>query len=154
LREQGYSAQEIASVLALKPQFLADIPKRLTAVRAFASLPEAEALAAANKRIRNILKKTELVPGAVDASLLCESAEQGLYKVIKLLVPVVEACAAQEDYAGALTALAGVRNEVDHFFDTVMVMADDEAIRNNRLSLLAILANLMNRVADISALSS
>ncbi len=154
LREQGYSAQEIASVLALKPQFLADIPKRLTAVRAFASLPEAEALAAANKRIRNILKKTELVPGAIDASLLCESAEQGLYKVIKLLVPVVEACAAQEDYAGALTALAGVRNEVDHFFDTVMVMADDEAIRNNRLSLLAILANLMNRVADISALSS
>ncbi len=154
LREQGYSAQEIASVIALKPQYLADVPKRLAAVRAFAALSEAEALAAANKRIRNILKKTEVLPGAVDASLLHEDAEQGLYAAINQLVPVVEAHAAQGDYTGALTALASVRNEVDRFFDTVMVMADDPAIRNNRLNLLAVLASLMNRVADISALSA
>jgi glycyl-tRNA synthetase beta chain len=154
LREQGYSAQEIASVLALKPRYLADIPKRLAAVRTFAALPEAEALAAANKRIRNILKKTELLPGVVDVSLLQEAAEHALYVAINQLVPVVEAHAAQADYTGALTALASVRSEVDHFFDTVMVMADDPAIRNNRLNLLAVLASLMNRVADISALSA
>ena len=154
LREQGYSAQEIASVIALKPQYLADVPKRLAAVRAFAALSEAEALAAANKRIRNILKKTEVLPSAVDVSLLHEDAEQGLYAAINQLVPVVEAHAAQGDYTGALTALASVRSEVDRFFDTVMVMADDPAIRNNRLNLLAVLASLMNRVADISALSA
>ena len=154
LREQGYSAQEIASVIALKPQYLADVPKRLAAVRAFAALPEAEALAAANKRIRNILKKTELLPGAVYIGLLQADAEHALYRAINQLAPVVEACAAQGDYTGALTALAGVRAQVDRFFDEVMVMAEDEAIRHNRLKLLAGLSNLMNRVADISAFSS
>ncbi|MES1997834.1 MAG: glycine--tRNA ligase subunit beta [Pseudomonadota bacterium] len=154
LREQGYSAQEIASVIALKPQYLADVPKRLAAVRAFAALPEAEALAAANKRIRNILKKTELLPGAVYIGLLQADAEHALYRAINQLAPVVEACAAQGDYTGALTALAGVRAQVDRFFDEVMVMAEDEAIRHNRLKLLAGLSSLMNRVADISAFSS
>jgi len=154
LREQGYSAQEIASVIALKPQDLADVPKRLAAVRAFAALPEAEALAAANKRIRNILKKTELLPGAVYIGLLQADAEHALYRDINQLAPVVEACAAQGDYTGALTALAGVRAQVDRFFDEVMVMAEDEAIRHNRLKLLASLSSLMNRVADISAFSS
>ncbi|HAN54996.1 MAG TPA: glycine--tRNA ligase subunit beta, partial [Betaproteobacteria bacterium] len=153
LREQGYSAQEIASVIALKPQDLADVPKRLAAVRAFAALPEAEALAAANKRIRNILKKTELLPGAVYIGLLQADAEHALYRAINQLAPVVEACAAQGDYTGALTALAGVRAQVDRFFDEVMVMAEDEAIRHNRLKLLASLSSLMNRVADISAFS-
>ncbi len=154
LREQGYSAQEIASVIALKPQYLADVPKRLAAVRAFAALPEAEALAAANKRIRNILKKTELLPGAVYIGLLQADAEHALYRAINQLAPVVETCAAQGDYTGALTALAGVRAQVDRFFDEVMVMAEDEAIRHNRLKLLAGLSSLMNRVADISAFSS
>ena len=154
LREQGYSAQEIASVLALKPQDLADVPKRLAAVRAFAALPESEALAAANKRIRNILKKTELLSGAVYIGLLQADAEHALYRAINQLAPVVEACAAQGDYTGALTALAGVRAQVDRFFDEVMVMAEDEAIRHNRLKLLASLSSLMNRVADISAFSS
>ena len=154
LREQGYSAQEIASVVALKPQWLADIPLRLAAVRAFAALPETEALAAANKRIRNILKKTAFTPAAVQVDLLRDPAEQSLYAAMSQLAPVVEAQAAQAHYSAALTALAGVRNEVDGFFDQVMVMADDLAIRNNRLNLLNDLAHLMNRVADISALSA
>ena len=154
LREQGYSTQEIASVVALKPQWLADIPLRLAAVRAFAALPETEALAAANKRIRNILKKTAFTPAAVQVDLLRDPAEQSLYAAMSQLAPVVEAQAAQAHYSAALTALAGVRNEVDGFFDQVMVMADDLAIRNNRLNLLNDLAHLMNRVADISALSA
>jgi glycyl-tRNA synthetase beta chain len=154
LREQGYSAQEIASVVALRPQYFADIPLRLAAVRAFAALPEAEALAAANKRIRNILKKTTLVPAEVRTDLLLENVEKDLYAAISQLAPVVEAYAAQGDYTRALTVLAGVRTQVDSFFDQVMVMADDLAIRDNRLNLLNGLAHLMNHVADISALSS
>ena len=124
LREQGYSAQEVDAVLALKPQRLGDVAKRLAAVRAFASLPEAPALAAANKRIGNILKKAEGTVGAsVDESLLKESAEQALFAAMKDITPRADAQFKAGDYAASLQALAALRAPVDKFFDDVMVNA-------------------------------
>jgi glycyl-tRNA synthetase beta chain len=153
LREQGYEQKLIDAVLALQPTRIDPIPAKLAAVKAFADLPEAEALAAANKRIVNILKKTTGTQATVNPSLLSEAAEQALHQAIAVAAPGIEAQLADADYAGALKALAGLRSAVDAFFDNVMVMAEDAAIRANRLALLSQLAGLMNRVADISRLS-
>ncbi|MDI1350019.1 glycine--tRNA ligase subunit beta [Aquabacterium sp.] len=155
LREQGYSAQEVDAVLALQPPRLGDIPRRLAAVRAFAALPEAEALAAANKRVSNILKKAETaVEAQVDAALFKEPAEGALYEALQAVVPKAQAAFEQGDYTASLQALAVLRAPVDAFFDGVMVNADDAALKANRLGLLATLHAAMNRVADISRLAA
>ena len=153
LREQGYSAQEVEAVLCQKPQLLADIRKRLAAVRAFAALPEAAALAAANKRVGNILKKAEgEVTAQVDTALLKEAAEAALHRALLAVAPQAEAAFATGDYTASLQTLAALRAPVDAFFDGVMVNADDPALKTNRLGLLATLHQAMNRVADISKL--
>jgi glycyl-tRNA synthetase beta chain len=155
LREQGYSALEVDAVVSLRPQRLGDIPKRLAAVRAFAALPEAASLAAANKRVGNILKKAEgAVEAKVDASLLKEAAEVALYQALDQVKIHADAAFAAGDYTGSLQSLAALGVPVDAFFDSVMVNADDAALRNNRLGLLAILHQAMNQVADISKLSA
>ena len=155
LREQGYSAQEVDAVLALRPQRLGDVAKRLAAVRAFAALPEAPALAAANKRVGNILKKAD---GAVEAGirqeLLQEAAEQALAEALQSVGPKADAAFASGDYAASLQALAALKTPVDAFFDGVMVNAEDPALRANRLGLLATLHQAMNRVADLSKLAT
>jgi glycyl-tRNA synthetase beta chain len=155
LREQGYSAQEVDAVLALRPQRLGDVAKRLAAVRAFAALPEAPALAAANKRVGNILKKAEgTVEAAVKPELLQEAAEKSLAEALKTVAPKAEAAFASGDYAASLQALAALKAPVDAFFDGVMVNAEDPALRANRLGLLATLHQAMNRVADLSKLAT
>ncbi|MDD3883859.1 MAG: glycine--tRNA ligase subunit beta [Gallionella sp.] len=154
LRDAGYSAQEVDAVLALQPQQLGEVGARLAAVRAFAALPEAEALAAANKRVGNILKKAEGARGDVDVGLLQESAEQALYRVLADIVPAADRAFAAGDYSGSLKALATLRVPVDAFFDQVMVNAEDEKLRANRLALLAQLHSAMNRVADLSRLAA
>jgi glycyl-tRNA synthetase beta chain len=154
LREQGYSAQEVEAVLALRPQRLSDVAKRLTAVRAFAALPEASALAAANKRIGNVLKKAGDVSPHVSVIDLKEDAEKALYDFMQKLLPESQASFEAGDYTGSLQSLAALRSPVDVFFDDVMVNVEDEEIRRNRLGLLKSLHLAMNRVADLSALAS
>jgi glycyl-tRNA synthetase beta chain len=155
LREQGYSAQEVDAVLALKPQRLGDVAKRLAAVRAFAALPEAPALAAANKRVGNILKKAEgTVEAAIKPELLQEAAEKSLAEALKTVAPKAETAFASGDYAASLQALAALKAPVDAFFDGVMVNAEDPALRANRLGLLATLHAAMNKVADLSRLAA
>ncbi|WP_228897428.1 glycine--tRNA ligase subunit beta [Acidovorax sp. Leaf73] len=157
LREQGYSAQEVDAVLALRPQRLALVEKQLAAVRAFAALPESPALAAANKRVGNILKKAE-VEGPVDAhvnpELLQEKAEQDLYAALQRFVPEANAQFDAGDYTASLQTLAVLRAPVDAFFDDVMVNAEQLDVRMNRLGLLKMLHNAMNRVADLSRLAA
>jgi glycyl-tRNA synthetase beta chain len=134
LREQGFSAQEVDAVLALRPTRLGDVPRRLAAVRAFAALPEAASLAAANKRVGNLLKKSDGgIAGSVDP-------------------PVSDAAFGAGDYSASLLALAALKTPVDAFFDSVMVNADDAALRANRLALLGTLHASMNRVADLARL--
>lgn len=154
LRDQGYSAQQVDAVLALAPARLGDVPRRLEAVRAFAALPEAASLAAANKRVGNILKKVEgAVPTAIDAELLKEPAERQLAAALAEVQPRSDRLFEQQDYTGSLQALAALKAPVDAFFDGVMVNAEDAALRANRLALLAALHAAMNRVADLSKLA-
>lgn len=153
LREQGYSAQEVEAVLALRPQRLGDVAKRLAAVRAFAALPEAPALAAANKRIGNILKKAEKADAHVNEALLKEDAEKALYAATQKIAPQARAQFESGDYTGSLQTLAVLRAPVDAFFDGVMVNAEESDLRLNRLGLLATLHQAMNRVADLSRLA-
>ena len=142
-------------MLSLRPQRLGDVAKRLAAVRAFAALPEAPALAAANKRVGNILKKVEgEVAAKVDAALLQEAAEAALNSALAAAKPQADAAFERGDYAASLQALAALKTPVDAFFDSVMVNAEDAALRNNRLGLLATLHQAMNRVADLSKLAS
>jgi glycyl-tRNA synthetase beta chain len=154
LREQGYSAQEVDAVLALKPQRLGDVTKRLAAVRTFAALPEAPALAAANKRIGNILKKTDDVDAHVSEVLLHEAAEKALYAAMQTVVPLAQAQWNAGDYTASLQSLAALRAPVDAFFADVMVNAEQLDLRLNRLGLLATLHAAMNRVADLSKLAA
>jgi glycyl-tRNA synthetase beta chain len=154
LREQGYSAQEVDAVLALRPQRLGDIPKRLAAVRAFAALPEAPALAVANKRIGNILKKADKADAHVSEVLLREHAEQALFAAMKEVAPRASSQFDAGDYTGSLQTLAALRGPVDAFFDDVMVNAEETDLRLNRLGLLATLHQDMNRVADLSRLAA
>jgi len=157
LREQGYSAQEVDAVLALRPQRLALVEKQLAAVRAFAALPESPALAAANKRVGNILKKAE-VEGPVDAhvnpQLLQEKAEQDLFAALQRFVPEANAQFDAGDYTASLQTLAVLRAPVDAFFDDVMVNAEQLDLRLNRQGLLKTLHEAMNRVADLSRLAA
>ncbi len=155
LRDLGYSAQEVDAVLALRPERWAELPLRLAAVHAFAALPEAAALAAANKRVGNILKKSEsAVPAALDAALLVEPAEAALAAALAAVGPVAAAAFARADHTASLQALAALKGPVDDFFDAVMVNAEDPALRRNRLALLSQLHQAMNRVADLSRLAS
>ncbi|MDP3619991.1 MAG: glycine--tRNA ligase subunit beta [Ramlibacter sp.] len=154
LREQGYSAQEVDAVLALRPQRLGDVTKRLAAVRAFAALPEAPALAAANKRIGNILKKAEKADPHVSETLLQEDAEKALHAMTQKVAPQANAQFEAGDYTGSLQTLAALRSTVDAFFDGVMVNAQEMDLRLNRLGLLATLHQAMNRVADLSRLAA
>ena len=155
LREQGYSAQEVDAVLSLNPQRLSEVSARLAAVRAFAALPEAASLAAANKRVGNILKKVEgAVTAQVDKALLKEPAEAALNEALAVAKPQADAAFERGDYAASLQALAALKTPVDAFFDSVMVNAEDPALRINRLGLLATLHAAMNRVADLSKLAT
>ncbi|WP_293007169.1 glycine--tRNA ligase subunit beta [Nitrosomonas sp.] len=154
LREQGYIAQEIDAVLSLNPQNLTDIPRRLAAVRAFAALPEAISLAAANKRVGNILKKSEgSIHDEVNIELLPEEAELALHQTLTTLLPETEKAFAAGDYIALLQTLAKLKSPIDAFFDQVMVNVEDESLRNNRLALLKQLQQTMNRVADLSKLA-
>ncbi len=154
LREQGYSAQEVDAVLALRPQRLAQVPQFLAAVRAFAALPESAALAAANKRVSNILKKAGEVDAHVNPNLLPEQAEQDLYAALQRFVPEANAQFDAGDYTASLQTLAVLRAPVDAFFDDVMVNAEQLDLRLNRQGLLKSLHDAMNRVADLSRLAA
>lgn len=154
LREQGFRTQEVDAVLALRPQRLGDVPRRLAAVRAFAELPEAPALAAANKRIGNILKKAPEVEARVSQVLLKEPAEIALYAAMQEAMPRAQTLFQSGDYTGSLQALAALRAPVDAFFDGVMVNADEMDLRLNRQGLLKCLFEAMNRVADLSRLAT
>ncbi|MFZ2737173.1 MAG: glycine--tRNA ligase subunit beta [Burkholderiaceae bacterium] len=154
LREQGYSAKEVDAVLALQPQRLGEVGQRLAAVRAFAALSESQALAAANKRISNILKKAEAVDPHVSTSLLKEPAELALYAALQSLVPQANAQFEVGDYSAHLQTLATLREPVDAFFDAVMVNAEAMDLRLNRQGLLKSLHLAMNRVADLSRLAA
>jgi glycyl-tRNA synthetase beta chain len=153
LREQGYSSQEVDAVLALRPARLADVRKRLVAVRAFAALPESPALAAANKRISNILKKTDDVDAHVSLVLLKEPAEIALHAAMLSVAPQSLAQWEAGDYTASLQTLAALRPQVDAFFEDVMVNAEEIDLRLNRLGLLKSLHVAMNRVADLSRLA-
>ncbi len=155
MREQGYTANEVDAVLSLNPTQIYLVPKQLEAVRAFAALPEAAALAAANKRVGNILKKVEGAVGdRVDVEFLHELAEQALYQALAVIAPRADAAFAAGDYTASLQSLAALREPVDAFFDNVMVNAEDEKLRANRLALLAQLHAAMNRIADLSKLAA
>jgi len=155
LREQGASAQEVDAVLALNPSLLSEIPKRLEAVRAFSALAEAPALAAANKRVGNILKKIEgIVDAKINDALLQEPSEKALATTLAKIKPEADALFESGDYTNSLKALAALKAPVDDFFDNVMVNADDPALKANRQGLLATLHQAMNRVADLSKLAA
>jgi glycyl-tRNA synthetase beta chain len=154
LREQGYSAQEVDAVVSMRPQRLSDVAKRLAAVRAFAQLPEAPALAAANKRVGNILKKAETAVEAIVKPQLLQVAEElALHSALISVAAHADKSWASGDYAANLQALAALKEPVDAFFDKVMVNAEDPALKANRLGLLASLHAAMNRVADLSKLA-
>jgi glycyl-tRNA synthetase beta chain len=153
LREQGASAQEVDAVLAPLPQRLGEVPKLLAAVRAFAALPAAAALAAANKRIGNILKKAPEADAHVSELLLQEPAEKALHAAMAEVVPAANAQFEAGDYTGSLQTLAALREPVDAFFDGVMVNAEQADLRLNRLGLLMSLHTAMNRVAQLERLA-
>ena len=155
LRDQGASAQEVDAVLSLEPALLSEIPQRLAAVKTFATLAEAPALAAANKRVGNILRKVEgVVEAKVDDSLLQEPTEQALATALNTTKAEADKLFEAGDYTASLQALATLREPVDAFFDNVMVNADDSALKANRQGLLATLYQAMNRVADLSKLAT
>jgi len=161
LRERDYAADEIEAVVSQNPVRMDEVLNRCAAVRAFRALPEAAALAAANKRVGNILKKAEdalrLAQGErieINTALLQEAAEQALHQALGEIAPQANAAFERGDYTASLQALAALRNPVDAFFDAVMVNADDPALRANRLALLAQLHAAMNRVADLSKLAA
>ena len=156
-RRRQLSSFLLGSALALPLGRLGDVAARLAAVRAFAALPEAAALAAANKRIGNILKKAE-AEGPVDAhvndALLQEDAEKALYAAMQATAPAASAQFEAGDYTASLQTLAALRAPVDAFFDDVMVNAEQPDLRLNRLGLLKMLHQAMNRVADLARLAA
>jgi glycyl-tRNA synthetase beta chain len=157
LREQGFSAQEVEAVISQSPERLCNVPKRLAAVRAFAALPEAAALAAANKRITNILKKAQeaaIVDPHVSEILLKEPAEIALFAAMNVVAPKAKVQFEAGDYTASLQTLAALRAPVDAFFDGVMVNAEELDLRLNRQGLLKSLHEAMNRVADLSKLAT
>lgn len=156
LRDRGYAPSEVTAVTVQRPTRLAQILERIAAVRSFSALPQAQALAGANKRIGNLLRKSaaEADEAALDSARFVESAEQALAQALEDIAPRLDAKMAIDDFEGTLTELARLREPVDQFFDQVMVMAEDPQLRANRLALLARLHRMMNGVADLSALSA
>ena len=153
-RDAGYNAQEIDAVLSLRPDLVADIPNRLAAVRAFDALPQAQALAAANKRIGNILKKSkESIPDAVSGDLLQDPAEAALFQALQVVGPEAEKDFQSGHYTEMLSRLASLKEPVDEFFDKVMVNTDNVQLRLNRHALLASVHHLMNQVAELARLA-
>ena len=152
-REAGYSANEVEAVLSLVPARLDRVPAQLEAVRTFASLPEAESLAAANKRIGNILKQAGQLPDGYSAEVMTQAEEKRLAAAYVLMKGDVEGAFDRGDYTGALKALASLKGPVDAFFDKVMVMDKDPRVRANRIGFLGTLHSTMNRVADLSKLA-
>ena len=152
-KDKGFSAQEVDAVLATHPTMVLDVPARLQAVRAFAQLPEAEALAAANKRIGNILKKTVPETDVVDAALFDSEAEKALYEALCEAEPKAKAHYEAGRYTDLLKGLAPMKAPVDHFFEDVMVNVEDARVRANRLALLWRLHRTMNMVAELSRLA-
>ena len=153
LKDLGYSALEVDSIVSVRPRW-GEFPARLGAVRAFSQLPESQSLAAANKRIGNILKKSDSVPDGFAASALIDDAEKALASAMADVFPIAKQAFDAGQYEASLTSLASLRLPVDTFFDQVMVNADDPTVRANRLGLLAVLHREMNRVADLSKLAS
>ena len=156
LRDNGYGANEIESVLSLPPEFLNQVVERLYAVRTFSTMSEATSLAAANKRVGNILKKSADAgtPAAVDPARLVEPAERTLHAALLDVGPRSQAAFDAGDYTASLQSLAALKTPVDAFFVAVMVNAEDPQLRANRLALLAQLHAAMNRVADLSKLAA
>src|SRR4051812_45605349 len=153
-REDGYSANEVEAVFSLNPTHLALVPKTLEAVRAFSALPEAESLAAANKRIGNILKQAGTVPADYDLGLMVLPEEKSLATTFGRLQADVDKAFGALDYTAALKALASLKTPVDAFFDKVMVMDKDPLVRANRIGFLGKLHGTMNRIADLSKLAA
>jgi glycyl-tRNA synthetase beta chain len=153
LREHGHRAESIEAVLAQCPDRLDQVPKRLSALAEFMMQPESESLCAANKRISNILKKSEAATASVQPQLLKETAERALAQMLTEVGPKAEAAVAQGHYSEALAGLSVLKAPVDAFFDQVMVNAEDAQLRSNRLALLATLHRSMNQVADLSRLA-
>lgn len=152
-KDQGIDAETVAAVASLKPTSPLDFDHRVKAVASFKTLTEAEPLAAANKRISNILKKVEgTISESVDESLFQEPQEKSLYESVKAQQKIVEPLFKSGNYSAALTSLASLKDDVDNFFDGVMVMDDDEVLKNNRLALLAQLRGLFLNIADLSRL--
>ncbi|MEA3274010.1 MAG: DALR anticodon-binding domain-containing protein, partial [Pseudomonadota bacterium] len=152
-QDQGIGADAVDSVLAGDVRVPSDIHKRILAVEAFRRLPEAEALTAANKRIRNILRKSdESISAELDPTSLREEAERRLAAQVKEAKLSIAPSLETQDYEGVLKILAGLRNDVDAFFDQVMVMAEEPEVRRNRLALLSAIEDLFLGVADISRL--
>jgi glycyl-tRNA synthetase beta chain len=155
MREQSFTALEVDAVLSMRPAQIWLVPKQLNAVRSFATLPESQSLAAANKRVANILKKSgDEVPVAIEPGLFVEPAEKALFDALEQIEPKADAAFDAGDYTASLRALAALKTPVDAFFDSVMVNADDPALKANRLALLNQLHQTMNRVADLSRLAA
>ena len=150
--DQGVAIDVIQSVQALSPKSPLDFDHRVKAVNHFKTLPEAQALAAANKRVANILAKEGQIVGDVDASLLVEDAEKALFAALQSVTPVVQPLLEAHNYTDALSQLASLREPIDAFFDNVMVMAEDPKLKANRLRLLAQLRGLFTAIADVSML--
>ncbi|MCU4413818.1 glycine--tRNA ligase subunit beta [Acinetobacter sp. WU_MDCI_Axc73] len=150
--DQGVAIDVIQSVQALSPKSPLDFDHRVKAVNHFKTLPEAQALAAANKRVANILAKEGQIVGDVDASLLVEDAEKALFAALQNVTPVVQPLLEAHNYTDALSQLASLRAPIDAFFDNVMVMAEDPKLKANRLRLLAQLRGLFTAIADVSML--
>ena len=151
--ERGIAGEVFEAVRALSPASLVDFDRRLHAVVQFSTLPEAQSLAAANKRIGNILRQAgDSGHGALDPSLLESDAERVLVHAVEQAEASGAPLIAAGDYVGLLGTLAALRDPVDHYFENVMVMADDERVRRNRLSLLARIRSMFLRVADVSML--
>ncbi len=157
LRETGHSANEIEAVLAQNTSQLDQVPRQLEAVRSFSGLPEAASLAAANKRVANILRQAETKGeafGRLEREALDEPAERDLFDALRSAAGVAGPLFSRGDYTGYLKAFAVLRSPVDAFFDSIMVMAEDPALRGRRLALLRELREAMNRVADLSKLAA
>ncbi|MBR2251148.1 MAG: glycine--tRNA ligase subunit beta, partial [Neisseriaceae bacterium] len=152
--QNDYAHDEVAAVLAVKTGDLSDIPARLSAVSHFKKLAEAQALAAANKRVSNILKKNAIALNEIqiEDTLLVEQAEKDLYQAASSIAEKVQPSLANKDFQAALTVLTQLKTPIDAFFDSVMVMAEDPLIRRNRLNLLAFIQQQTNAVADIGVL--
>ena len=159
LRERGYEASHIEAVIPLLDGKLYQAPLRLEGVRSFAALDSAKDLAAANKRVQNIIRKNteelgaEIAIGKVNKLLLVEKQEVDLYQAIQDIIPYSVHYLSRNEYAHNLKSLVALKPFIDDFFNNVMVMADDKAIRKNRAALLNELGRLMNQVADISKLA-